>query len=191
MKKVVTISLAGVALVATLSVVAAGSLERESATAIDALPASEIITTILSMGLNPTTEPLRRGPFYVLHAYDPLGVEVRVVADAQLGDILSITPARSLVAYTPYYVRAPHIIHVPRRDRRLERHGDASPLPPPRSNALGAVPSLADGPTPIRPTPRFKAKADSGKKIDIPTTVPANALAAPPGDTPSVSPGGG
>ena len=161
-KKALTIGLAGVALAVTLSLVAADSFKREQTIATDALPTNEILTTVRSMGLDPIGEPLRRGPYYVLHAYDPRGVEVRVVADAQLGDILSVTPARAPInTYTPYYVRGPRIIHVPQRGEpaapRPEHRGDAAPLPQPapRRDALSASPSLADGPTPIRPTPRF------------------------------------
>ena len=38
------------------------------------------------MGYDPTTPAFRRGPYYVLHAYDRYGVKVRVVNDTQLGD---------------------------------------------------------------------------------------------------------
>ncbi len=104
LKKLLTIGLAGVAVVATLTMAAAH----------DVLPPAEILATVRSMGLGPTGELRRRGPFYVLHAYDPRGLEVRVVADAQFGDILSITPARELVDfYVPAYIRGPRIIHVP------------------------------------------------------------------------------
>lgn len=72
-----------------------------------------ILTTLRDMGLDPVTEPLRRGPYYVLHALDPYGVEVRVVADAQLGDILSFAPVVPDFTYVPFYVRAPRVIHVP------------------------------------------------------------------------------
>jgi hypothetical protein len=139
----VTTNLAGVALVASLSAAAAGSIKPESATAIDTLPASEIVTTMLSVGLSPTTKPLRREYYYVMHAYDPLGVEMLVVADAQLGDILSVTPV--LVGYAAYYVRAPRIIHVPEHDESLEHSGK-------KSNAPGtAVPASPAGDAPSVP----------------------------------------
>ncbi len=122
MKKALTVSLAGVALAITLSLVAAGSFKRERTIATDALPAKEILTAVRSMGLDPTSEPLRRGPYYVLHAYNSRGIEVRVVAAAQLGDILSVTPVRALnSAYAPGYERGPRIIHVPQRGERDER----------------------------------------------------------------------
>ncbi len=71
------------------------------------------------MGLNPLNEPLRRGPYYILHATDPRGIEMRVVADAQLGDILSVTPAQR--SNTANYTRGPRIIHVPQAGDRDPR----------------------------------------------------------------------
>ena len=61
-------------------------------------------------GLAPISEPVRRGPYYVLHANDPRGIEVRVVVDAQFGDILSVAPARPLatVLYAALPTRGPH-----------------------------------------------------------------------------------
>jgi hypothetical protein len=121
-KKALTIILAWASLAVMLSFVAAGSFKREPATEADALPASEILTTVRSMGLNPASEPVRRGPYYVLHAYDPRGIEVRVVADAQFGDILSIAPARVLnTAYAPLYERGPRIIQIPQPGARDDR----------------------------------------------------------------------
>jgi hypothetical protein len=109
-----TIGVVGAALAATLTLVTAGSFKREQVTAANVLPAYEIVTAVRAMGLNPISDAVRRGPYYVLHAYDPRGVEVRVVADAQFGDILSIAPARALnTAYAPRYERGPRIIHVP------------------------------------------------------------------------------
>jgi hypothetical protein len=62
---------------------------------------------------------VRRWPYYVLHAYDPRGIEVRVVVDAQFGDILSVAPARPFAtAYAPRYERGARIIHVPQTGGR-------------------------------------------------------------------------
>jgi hypothetical protein len=72
-----------------------------------------LLATLRDMGLDPVMEPLRRGPYYVLHALDPYGVEVRIVADAELGDIVSLVPVEPIYGYAPFYVRAPRIIHVP------------------------------------------------------------------------------
>jgi len=118
-KKRLTIAVVGAALAVTLTFVAAGSSDREPVTEADVLPVDKVLTTVRSMGLNPAGEPARQGPNYVLHAYDRHGTEVRVVADAHFGDILSIAPARALnTTYVPNYQRGPRIIHVPQAGAR-------------------------------------------------------------------------
>lgn len=74
----------------------------------------EILNSVRESGLGPTAmRPVRRGPYYVLHAIDASGVEMRVVADAQLGDILSVRPVRPWIDYyVRSAVRGPHIIIV-------------------------------------------------------------------------------
>ena len=78
------------------------------------LTPDKIESSVRELALAPVGQPLRRGSFYVLHAFDPYGIEMRVVADAELGDILSVTPV-----LMPYPDRAlgsgarAHIIHVP------------------------------------------------------------------------------
>ncbi|MBI4367614.1 MAG: hypothetical protein HY543_12430 [Deltaproteobacteria bacterium] len=239
MKKRLTIGIVGAALAATLTFVAASSIKRQPVTEADALPAYEIVTTVRSMGLNPISEPVRRGPNYVLQAYDARGVEMRVVADAHFGDILSVVPARaSNVAFAQNYQRGPRIIHVPQageRDDRandrasvndrdepaatnddddeeaapaprrrttpapratprwparsdappspappLQRRSDAPPPPPqaPRRTVLSAPPPPADGPTPIRPTPRYNSS--SNDKFGAPRDPAVTADAPPP-----------
>jgi len=226
MKKALTVGLVGAALAATLTFVAASSIKREPVTEADALPAYEILTTVRQMGLNPINEPVRRGPYYVLHAYDPRGVEVRVVADAQFGDILSVAPARALnSAYAPRYDRSPRIIHVPQpgvRDDRASANGRGEPalsnddddeeiappprrrVPPkpqlrsdePRRKPFSAPPSPqrrsdappppppAEGPTPVRPTPRFNSKAEQTEKFSPPRDPAVTSSTPPVGYTP-------
>jgi hypothetical protein len=189
MKKRLTIAIAATALAATItSLTAAGLYHRERAAAADALSANEILNSVRALGLRPTTQALRRGPYYVLHAADARGAEVRVVADAQLGDIVSVTP---LVA--PSYDSGPRIIHVPQpgeRDDRTTTYDDdraavtddkneppSPPLPrartepkslgPPR-NLLSAPPPPAGGLSPIYPTPKLRAKPEPAEKFGAP-----------------------
>ena len=91
MNKCLTIALAATALAATVTFAAAGP-RRDAVTAADALPAYEVLNSVRALGFVPTTEALRRGPYYVLHAYDPRGAQVRITADAQLGDIVEVSP---------------------------------------------------------------------------------------------------
>ena len=104
------------ALAATASFVAAGPRGDVPVAVAQVLPHEEIVATVESLGLVPTTRVLRRGPYYVLHALDHRGVELRIVADAALGDILSLTPV-----YIPRYDGGPRIIHVPQPAERARR----------------------------------------------------------------------
>ncbi|HVZ51071.1 MAG TPA: hypothetical protein VG986_03835 [Pseudolabrys sp.] len=112
---------AGALLAGMLAWAAAGSRTVEPAPAAPApavamLAGADILASLRQIGLNPIGEPVLRGPYYVMHAYDPRGIEMRVVVDAQFGDVLSVSPARPLnTVYAPQYERAPRIIHVPPR----------------------------------------------------------------------------
>ena len=88
-------------------------------------PADEILRVVRYMGYNPSSPALRRGPYYVLHAFDARGVEMRIVADAELGDILDIEPAVVLnQIYPPSYFSGPLIIHVPDpNDKKQNKRG--------------------------------------------------------------------
>jgi hypothetical protein len=185
LKKALTITVIVAALAATLSFVAAGSFGREEEViAADALAAYEIPNNVRAMRLNPTSQSARHGPYYVLHAVDPRGVEMRVVADVQSGDIVSITPARASVAYAQRYDNSPRIIHVPQADepnngtRAYNRssavvptHEDVvapvrrlqpEPVPelkvPPAHprRAILTAPSQPEGLSPVYPTPRWQ-----------------------------------
>jgi hypothetical protein len=106
-----TIALALAAFGAAAGCALAGAYKPHSAA--DRLSAYEILNRVREAGLGPTMQPIRRGPYYVLHALDPSGIETRVVGDAQLGDILSVKPVRPWIDfYVHDYVRVPHIIYV-------------------------------------------------------------------------------
>jgi hypothetical protein len=114
MNKKLIVATAAALLVATATYVgAAGPNGPEVARASDrlvaALPDYEIIASVRALGYVPITPAFRRGPFYVLHASDAYGTKLRVVADAQLGDIISIRQV-----FIPRYDAGPRIIHVPR-----------------------------------------------------------------------------
>jgi hypothetical protein len=76
------------------------------------LPPPDILESVSYLGLDPKGEPVLRGAYYVLHAYDRAGIELRVVVDAQFGDVLFMAPALN-TSLTPPYVRAARIIQVP------------------------------------------------------------------------------
>jgi hypothetical protein len=112
LSKRLTIGVIAAALAATVSFVAAGPYRRAPLVAA-ALSPDDLVNSVQTLGLVPTTRVFRRGPFYVLHALDRYGTELRIVADAGLGDILSVTPI-----YVPRVDAGPRIIHVPQ-----PRHG--------------------------------------------------------------------
>jgi hypothetical protein len=55
-----------------------------------------------------------------MHAYDRAGIELRVVADAQFGDVLFMAPALN-ISLTPPYVRAPRVIQIPPREDQKKK----------------------------------------------------------------------
>jgi hypothetical protein len=179
MRTALTIGLAAGLLAATLSLVAARS--QPPIAPADLQPIDEILATASEMGLVPVGKPLRRGPYYVFHAYDRRGLEVRVVADAQLGDILSVVPAGPVALVSPKD-RPPRIIHVPQPQARQETSAaprrDPSKAAADRRTVLAAPPPGPNSLTPIYPTPRFTEKPETAE-----TTT-----ASPSGETQSDTP---
>ncbi len=206
MKSKLTTALVVAALAATVTSLAAGGLyhRRDQVSAANALPDSTILNSVRALGFIPTTQALRRGPYYVLHAYNPRGVEVRVVADAELGDIVSVEPL-----LTPHYDGGARVIHVPRPGERSDRatpdddraavsdeDDDQDTAPPPRrairsyrrddapraraEKPLGPPRNVLSAPpsagmlTPVYPTPKFDPKF-------APTNEPAEKFAPPDG----------
>jgi hypothetical protein len=157
-QKRLTIAIVAGILVAATSLAAAGYYQRQRAqvTAADALPASEILNNVSALGLRPTTQALRRGVYYVLHAVDRRGVEVRVVVDAQLGDIVSVTP---LLA--PRFNGGPRIIQVPQRGERSAPAGHYE-------DDEAAVPDDVDGADDAPPPPRRSTTSRPAKRIEAP-----------------------
>ena len=185
MKKALTIAVAGAALAATLSFVAADSPKRGLLAETVGLPAYEIIANVRAQGLAPISELALRWPYYVLHAYDPRGIEVRVVIDAQFGDILSVAPARPLATtYTPRYERGARIIQVP----LVGEHDE------PAATNDDPVEEIAP-PVPRRVTPRPKPRSEKTpapiqrSKASLPPPVQhRNILSAPPPPVESTTP---
>ncbi|HEY2756803.1 MAG TPA: hypothetical protein VGJ01_13840 [Pseudolabrys sp.] len=162
-----TIGLAAGLLAATLSLVAARSQPPQPVAPADLRPIDEILAIASEMGLVPAGKPLRRGPYYVFHAYDRRGLEVRVVADAQLGDILSVVPAGPVALVSPKD-RPPRIIDVPQpqshQDNPAPRR-DLGRAEADQHTLLTAPPPSPNSLTPIYPTPRFTEKPETAQTI--------------------------
>ncbi|HZD91215.1 MAG TPA: hypothetical protein VE224_14025 [Pseudolabrys sp.] len=120
MTKGLVIGFAAAALAAMASLapagVSAGPLAREPQPAAP-LSAERLATSMRAMGLDPDGAPQLRGRYYILHARDPRGTELRVLADADDGEILSVLPVRPPPMSGPADAGAmPRIIHVPQAD---------------------------------------------------------------------------
>ncbi len=128
-----------------------------------ALPPYEINTIVRSMGFDPLTNPQRRGPYYVLNAIDPRGIEMRVVADARMGAVVSIMPAAMR------YDGGPRIIHIPQ-------------------DSVGALPDDQDD-ADLTPEERNDPRQYGRPRYDDPRiTTPAPAPRKPPVKSAAVPP---
>jgi hypothetical protein len=134
------------------------------------LPPYEIVSIVRSTGLAPLTRPMRRGPYYVLVAVDRVGRQMRVVVDAQLGDIVNLRPALALGSYGPEVGRP---VGVPGAGAPPSDSGGAA--------GYGSRPSgdIALAPTPPRPIPNVRAVSPAGP-VSPPTRVAVAEPALPP-----------
>jgi hypothetical protein len=138
------------------------------------LPPYEIMSIVRSTGLAPLTRPMRRGPYYVLVAVDRAGRQMRVVVDAQLGDIVNMRPAVAAATYGPEAGR-PEV----GRPSGLPGAGGV-PLGP--TAAYGAHPNgdaLAPMPPRSIPNSAIANTASPNAAIPNPTTSNPHALNAP------------
>jgi hypothetical protein len=70
------------------------------------VPPQDVIASVRSKGLDPSSKPVLRGRVYVLRAFDSTQFEKRVVVDARSGKVLSVHDALDRTkAYTPYDTR--------------------------------------------------------------------------------------
>jgi hypothetical protein len=70
------------------------------------VPPQDVIASVRSKGLDPSSKPMLRGRVYVLRAFDSTQFEKRVVVDARSGKVLSVRDALDRTkAYTPYDTR--------------------------------------------------------------------------------------
>jgi hypothetical protein len=172
-----------------------------------ALPPYEIMSIVRSTGLAPLTRPMRRGPYYVLVAVDRVGRQMRVVVDAQLGDIVNLRPASAAGSYGPEATRPnalPGVAAPPNTGAAATYgpHPGADSTPPPRSIPNSPNPRAATAPTPppAAPPPTRMAVAEPAlppplprprPKLalnEAPTAVPAQAPAETPAGPPAAKP---
>jgi hypothetical protein len=63
------------------------------------LPPYEVLTIIRSMGFDPVSRPVLRGPVYVIQALDDVSIPVRVIVDARSGNVVRVTESQPRTAY--------------------------------------------------------------------------------------------
>jgi len=136
-----------------------------------AMPPSQIVRTVRSAGLLPTSEPALTGSTYVVRAVDPYGTPMRVIIDARYGYILSV---HRMAATEP-----PH----PPYGAWGMRDDLNGPVPP-RAIPLRALPapdrSLSAAPLhPPVPKPRAATAAETAKPVPPPDSAPAGPASAP------------
>jgi hypothetical protein len=160
MKQAVTIALAGAALAATLSLVAAGSFKRDSvAKAAQPAPRRVIAREDASNFVYTSTYA---GVAHIIHV-------------PQRDERASVNDDDESEPTNQDYQQP--VQRLPRRTapRWSFQPDTPSPSPPAAPRAvLSAPPPLADGPSPIRPLPRLGSKIDQTDKFDAPdhTTAP-------------------
>ncbi len=202
-----TIGTSVLAIAGMLFFAVAGIFERSVATAAEVVPADEILMIVSEMGLEPSSRVQQRGSYYVVHAVDPRGAEVRVVADMRSGTILSVVPLHGSPVQAPRHDGGARIIHVPQADDGTEStvvYGrsdtvvprgqrktraapppqltSAPPPPPARPRTMLNVPRQKERAlSPVYPTPRFDSGA-AGEKFELHNGATAGDAPSPAAD---------
>jgi hypothetical protein len=137
--------------------------------AADMLPPYEVSTIVASMGMRPIDRPIWRNGRYVVNAIDRNGREVRVVLDAQDGQVIAVRPRMRDYVYEPRYA-APPPPEYPRGayEPRYDQRYGAPPLPP------AAIPG---GPPPDDDDEYFDDDRQQGSLM--PPSAPRGASSAP------------
>jgi hypothetical protein len=121
-KTIIYLGLAGLCMAASVPANAQDSLRPAQGQ----LPPYEILTIVRSIGLEPLSQPLRRGSTYILRAIGGYGEEVRVVVEARGGEILSVQPVMPVAA--PYGAPGPRYIDPRYADPRYAERRYVDPL---------------------------------------------------------------
>lgn len=161
------------------------------------LPPYEMMTIVRSMGFDPISRPVLRGPVYVIRALDEDDLPVRVAIDARSGNVVRVTEGGPGMNFSgswqggrfgayglPPESVPPGAVYVPPREAAppglappKPRVATRTPMPraaPPQSKAAA---------TPPTPSPGAAAMADPkatpGKSVPAPVAnKPSSAVAA-------------
>ena len=135
-----------------------------------AIPAREIAAIVRSNGLTPVTPPARVGPNYVVHAIDRNGETMRVVIDADFGDIVRIRPLGPRTAGPGPWNRwggpRPYRYYGDLSDELGVRHWWNTTPPRPRRNVPVARAPIGPDDGPPAPRPRIDPPVVTGAPAD-------------------------
>ena len=157
------------------------------------LPPFEVMTIIRSMGFDPVSRPVLRGPVYVVNAVDDESIPVRVLVDARRGHVVRVTESPPRTAYVG---RPPEAGFGPRRAPPetvppgvvYRPYDDDLPLPAAQAPAPPKPKVAARTPLPRPAPPQSKAAATpppvSGTAIVVPDAekTPGKSIPAPVGN---------
>ena len=119
----------------------------------------EVLSIIRSMDFEPLTMPLLRRQTYRVRAVDRDGEEVRIVVDARVGRVLSVTPLAPQLSRSPGY-------DAYNDDRRLQGNGFRGNPVQPRSGNIPDEPQVIYG--------------SRNREASAPRTVPSARMPASP-----------
>lgn len=141
-----------------------------------AVPPREVAAIVRSTGLTPVTPPARVGPNYVVHAVDRYGETMRVVIDADFGEVVRIRPLGPRMAGPGGWTRwnGPRIAD----DLGVRQWWNTTPPRPRRSVPVARAPIAPDD---ALPRPRTDPPAVIGAPADPADAPPATGAAAPEG----------
>lgn len=210
MKKALTIGLVTAALAATLPFVFAGARGDAGAEA-PRNPAYRIAARVRVADASDAVPSYMRGP-RIIHVPQSGERNERLDSRASVNDRddpdvhdhddeevaappprrrMAPPPVRTTPRWGPRREASPPARPVRRVDLPKFRDEPIPQPPGPRRAVLSAPPPPAEGPTPIRPLPRFGAKAEvkaeAGEKFAAPRVPEITADAPPPGYTPPVA----
>ncbi len=133
----------------------------------------QVAAVVRSVGLTPVTPPARVGPNYVVHALDRSGETVRVVIDAEDGDIVRIRPLGPRMARPGPWNRW-------NTDLGMREWWASTPPRPRRSVPIARVPIDPDD-LPVPAGPRIDPPIAMGAPAGAPDGLPPPGIAPPPG----------
>jgi hypothetical protein len=155
------------------------------------MPPYEVLTIVRSMGFDPMSRPVLRGPVYVVRALDDDDIPVRVAIDARSGQVVRVTesginyPGSWPGVRSGAYVLPPET--VPPGERYLPPREFGRQVPPPHKLATRTPIPRAAPPQSRAAVGSPGSSPGSAAAMADPKTVPGKSVPAPVGGRPPTS----